>query len=759
MRAYLSGGWYLLLLWFFAHSLAAETIGVEPDLLPPEQAFPVKATLEGEQVRLEWHIAPGYYLYKNKFRFLSETPSVKLGSTAFPTAERKQDEFFGAVEIYRGPLVIHLPLQHAGSSPQLNLRLLSQGCADAGICYPPHLQQVNLTLPTTATQSAVIQANNPVITALRGETISPASLAGEDDFLAPEQAFRPEVALENQMVVVRWQIAPGYYLYRDKVGIMATHGAAVQLGALQLPPGEIKEDETFGKVAVFHNELIARVPYTLSRPGITQLDLELKYQGCAERGLCYPPQKQPVSLALTADGANTPTVVLATAPVTPPTVAAAQSEEEQISQILQQSNLAYTLLAFFGFGLLLSLTPCVFPMLPILSGIIVGQGAAMTTQRAFVFSLVYVLAMALTYTLAGIAAGLFGANLQAAFQDPRIIIAFSLIFVALSLSMFGFYDLQMPASIQSRLTQFSNAQQGGTLIGVAIMGFLSALIVGPCVAAPLTGALIYIGQTGDALLGGLALFALSMGMGVPLLIVGTSAGRWLPRAGGWMEATKAIFGVMMLGVAIWMLERIIPGEMTLALWAALCIVSAIYLNALDSLSPTASGWQKFWKGLGVILLAYGLMLLIGSALGGKDPMQPLGALAAREGSTAQAATPHLNFIRVRNPAEFEQELAAAQAQGQPVMLDFYADWCISCKEMERYTFAKPEVQQALAGFRLLQADVTANHADDQALLKRFGLFGPPSILFFGRNGQEQRALRVVGFKDAPAFITQIQQVQ
>ncbi len=756
MRAYLSGGWHYLLLFLFLNPVLA----AEDELLPPEQAFPVQARMEGNQLRLEWQIAPGYYLYKNKFRFMSETPGLKPGQAAFPAAERKKDEFFGEVEIYRGQLLLSVPLENAGANGPLKLRLLSQGCADAGICYPPHQQFVTLALPTTATPTATPPAGNSIAASLRKAAVpSDASLAADDDFLPPEQAFRPHLTLEGQTLVVRWEIAPGYYLYRDKVGITALNATGVILSPPALPPGELKEDETFGKVEVYHHELLVRVPYTLQQADLQTLEVELKYQGCAERGLCYPPQKQRASLSLTGEApaaAATPAVTVAPASIQTP---AEQSEEEQISQILQQGSLAYTLLAFFGFGLLLSLTPCVFPMLPILSGIIVGQGSTMTTRRAFVFSLVYVLAMALTYTLAGIAAGLFGANLQAAFQDPRIIVAFSLIFVALALSMFGFYDLQMPASIQSRLTQFSNQQQGGTLIGVAIMGFLSALIVGPCVAAPLTGALIYIGQTGDAVLGGLALFALSMGMGVPLLIVGTSAGRWLPRAGGWMEATKALFGVMMLGVAIWMLERIVPGEVTLTLWAALFIVSAIYLNALDSLPATAGGWQKFWKGLGVILLAYGLLLLVGAALGSKDPLRPLGALSQHSSGATTPANPHLAFIRVRDVAQLEQELATATRQGQRVMLDFYADWCISCKEMERYTFAKPEVQQALANFRLLQADVTANNAADAELLKRFGLFGPPSILFFGTDGQEQRSLRVVGFKEAADFVAQIQKVR
>ncbi|MFV2005298.1 MAG: protein-disulfide reductase DsbD, partial [Gammaproteobacteria bacterium] len=417
------------------------------------------------------------------------------------------------------------------------------------------------------------------------------------------------------------------------------------------------------------------------------------------------------------------------------------------------------LLVFFGAGLLLAFTPCVFPMIPILSGIIVGQGEDMTTRKAFYLSLVYVLAMAVTYTTVGILVGLSGENIQAWFQDPWIISSFVAIFIALSFSMFGFYDLQMPASIQSKLTSMSNSQQGGSLIGVGIMGFLSALIVGPCVTAPLVGALIYIAETGDAVLGGMALFSLSMGMGAPLLLIGASAGKYLPKAGMWMDAVKAVFGVLLLGLGIWLLERVAPEWFTMLLWATLIIVSAIYMGAVDSLGEGSSGWKKLWKGLGALLLIYGIIILLGLAGGNRNVFQPLKGLGISQGmstgSTVQAE--HLKFIQIKGVDGLNAELAKAKAAGKPVMLDFYADWCVSCKEMEVLTFGDPAVQKALEGVVLLQADVTPNDKKDVELYKHFGIIGPPSIMFFGADGIERRNHRIVGYMPAEKFSQHVKQ--
>ncbi|MEW6352810.1 MAG: protein-disulfide reductase DsbD [Pseudomonadota bacterium] len=568
-----------------------------------------------------------------------------------------------------------------------------------------------------------------------------------DKFLEPDEAYKPSFIVQDSHTLrAQWDIAPGYYMYRDKFAFKLD-GAGVSLGAAQLPPGESKTDETFGKVEVYHDQVTVTLPLVRAAAAPATITLHATYQGCAEAGFCYPPMTKTVSLNLPA--------------VTDDARAAgnlgALPEQDRIARSLAGDNLTLTLLTFFGFGLLLTFTPCVFPMIPILSSIIAGQHVQ-NTRRAFILSLTYVLAMALTYTVVGVIAGRFGENLQAASQNPWVLGIFSAIFVALALSMFGLYHLQLPSRWQSALTALSNKQRGGTLAGVAVMGLLSALIVGPCVAAPLAGALIYIGQTGDAALGGLALFALGLGMGAPLLAIGTSLGKWLPQAGGWMDAVKTVFGVLLLAVAIWMLERILPGPVTLLLWALLLIVSGVYMGALERLGPDAIGWHKLWKGLGVALLIYGAFLLAGAASGGNDAFQPLrGLMAANTARDADAPVAHLAFRRIKTIEQLNQEIAAASAQGKPVMLDFYADWCVACKEMERYTFSDPAVQQALSATVLLQADVTANDDQDKALLKHFGLIGPPSILFFGPDGAERSNYRLVGFLNAEKFLVHVKQ--
>jgi thiol:disulfide interchange protein DsbD len=395
-------------------------------------------------------------------------------------------------------------------------------------------------------------------------------------------------------------------------------------------------------------------------------------------------------------------------------------------------------------------------MVPILSGIIMGQGKNLTTARAFWLSLVYVLAMALTYTAAGVLAGLFGQNLQAVFQNPWIISGFVLVFILLALSMFGFYDLQMPASLQTRLSAASNRQQGGGLWGVAVMGFLSALIVGPCVAPPLMAALIVIGSSGDAVLGGTALFALSIGMGTPLILFGVSAGNLIPRAGAWMDAVKAVFGVGLLALAIWMLERILPGALIMLLWGFLAIACGVYLGALERLGEGVSGWRRLWKALGVVLIVVGVLEIVGAASGGDDWLEPLAGLGTPAGESSAAE--HPAFQRVKSLEDLDRSLTAAVAAGQGAMFDFYADWCVECKRMERNTFPDPAVRDLLDRMRLLQADVTANDETDQALMRAFGVIGPPAILFFDRQGREMEAYRLVGYFEPEEFSGHLQQV-
>jgi thiol:disulfide interchange protein DsbD len=456
--------------------------------------------------------------------------------------------------------------------------------------------------------------------------------------------------------------------------------------------------------------------------------------------------KQSVSLDL-------PVVTTASSAAPAPSSASAANTplQNRIARSLKEDNLWLNLAGFFGFGLLLAFTPCVFPMIPILSSLIIGQGARVTTRRAFLLSLSYVLAMAVTYTLAGVAAALFGKNLQIAFQNPWILGSISVMFVLLALAMFDVYQFQLPAGWQARLNELSNRQSAGTYIGAAVMGFLSALVVGPCVAAPLAGILLYIGMSGDAVLGGISLFVLSLGMGLPLLIIGTSAGRLLPKAGPWMNTIKAVFGVLMLAVAVWFLDRIVPPAVGLLLWAVLLIGTSVYLGAFDRMERGVSGWSRLWKGAGLLIFIYGALLLVGAASGGSDPLRPLqGSLVAADKS---AAARSLEFESIKGVAGLRQAIAAAK--GRPVMLDFYADWCVDCKIMERRTFSDAQVQAALANVTLLRADVTANDAMDQELLKQFGLFGPPALLFFNRSGDELEQFRLVGYIDPTGFLNHI----
>ncbi len=560
--------------------------------------------------------------------------------------------------------------------------------------------------------------------------------AAAQEFLDPAVAFKPSArALDERTVEVTYAIAKGYYLYREKFRF-ATEGEGIRLGTPTFPKGKEKDDENFGKMEVYYQAVAIRLP--VERPadaaGPLTLALKVTSQGCADAGVCYPPQSQVVNLELPAPG-STP------AAAAPPT----GDESGRIAQALRNAGFWANLAFFFVAGLGLALTPCVFPMIPILSGIIAGQGHQASHARGFALSLAYVLGMAVTYAAAGVAAGLTGTLISSALQNPWVLGSFAVVFVILSFSMFGFYELQLPTSLQSKLSEEAGHLQGGRGVGVFLMGALSALIVGPCVAAPLAGALLYIGQTGDAVLGGTALFVMALGMGVPLLAVGLSAGTLLPRAGPWMEAVKKAFGVVLLATAVWLVSPVVPVAAQMLAWAVLLIIPAIYLHALDPLPPHAKGWQRFWKGVGIVMLLTGAALLIGALAGGRDPLQPLAGLRGQAVAATEGRTP---FQRVASLAELEAHLKTAE---RPVMLDFYADWCVSCKEMERFTFADATVKARLAGFTLLQADVTANSDDDKALLARFGLFGPPGIVFFDAKGREKAGLRVVGFQDAAAF--------
>lgn len=736
----------LLLLCFTATAAAAP----EDELLPVEQAFALRASAPTrDRVQLDWVIADGYYLYRSRIKTKTTTPDLTLAPLQLPDGKKKQDEFLGEQEVYHHALAAIQPLGDVVGDT-VELVVIVQGCheREPKICYPPHPTKLTVTLPPAAIAAEV----NPLKSALGqlgGAAGTPvATEPGTEALpLPPEQAFRFEViAASPTELLARWTMPKGYYLYRDKT-VLTSGDAGVVLGAPRWPAGVMHKDEHFGDVTVYFDQVELPVPIARTNAAAGTLALTTEFQGCEDGGVCYPVMTRTISLDLPAASADQLAAAKSSFVATPAVASNEQSDEQRLAATLSGNRLL-SLLSFFGFGLLLAFTPCVFPMIPILSGIIAGAGDNISTRRAFVLSLVYVLASCFVFTLAGVLAGLAGANLQAAFQKPWILVSFALLFVLLALSMFGFYELQLPSRWQSKIVDVSNRQQGGSLAGVAVMGVLSALIVGPCVAPPLAAAVLYISQTHDPLFGGLALFVLSLGMGAPLVIAGTAAGKLLPRAGAWMDAVKAVFGVTFLGLAIWMLSRILDPVWIMLLTGALAVGSGVYLGALERLPEGASGWRSLWKAFGVLLLILGAAELIGAAAGSRDLLQPLKGFA---GSGGAAGESHLSFRTIKTVADLERELAG----GKRVMLDFYADWCVSCKEMEKFTFSKPEVRRALDGVILLKADVTANDEADQALLKRFGLFGPPATIFFGADGQERRGARLIGFEDADKFVARV----
>lgn len=550
----------------------------------------------------------------------------------------------------------------------------------------------------------------------------------EANFLEPHEAFKPSINVEKNLINVEIGLGKGIYLYEDKVKLEVLTPQGLKLD-YALPAAVAHESfEGEDPEMIFSTDLRFHATI-LGLETAQEVTLRLSYQGCSEQGLCYQPMTFEQSTTVESGGAML-------------------NEEDEIKALFEK-NLLVVLLAFFGFGLLLSLTPCVFPMIPILSSIIVSQGSSITTKRAFFLSLVYVLSMAAAYTLAGVMAGLFGSNIQAALQTPWVIILFSMIFVALALSMFGFYHIQVPHWVQNSVTKVSKDAEGKGVLSVAIMGFLSALIVGPCVAAPLAGALAYIGDTGNAALGGSALFMMSMGMGVPLLLVGVGAGKFMPKPGGWMKSVEAIFGVILLGVAIWMLDRIVPPETTMLLFALLLIFSSIYLRIFDPLTPESNGWMRLLKGVSIVMFLYGVMLFVGAMSQGSFT-QPLKAFAATHTTLAQETTQGVNFSKKVTTIEALDTLLATATQ--TVMLDFTASWCVQCKELEEGAFKDPRVVAATLDFLRIKVDISEENAQSQALKKRYGVFGPPAMRFV-KDNQEIKASRVQGVVKADKLLT------
>lgn len=687
----------------------------------PEKAFRYTVTSNSSEIIVKWTIEPGYYLYKKRMSFATGNPSLELQEALFPPGESHEDEFFGKSEVYRNTAEIRIPYTYIGApGTTAEIIVMSQGCADMGLCYPPQSWISVVTLP-----GEPAMPKNALSQLINGQSNSNTPLPAT-------QAFALSALADDAFnVTIDWDIEDGYYIYKNEIAV-AIISKNAEAGQLQLPNGTEVDDLEYGITEVYFDNASALLPISRAIPDAALLEIEVSFQGCKTDSICYPPQSTLVAVDLPAAMPGD----LPTKPVSP------VSEQSRLAALIIEGNILGVMGLFLGLGLLLAFTPCVLPMVPILSGIIAGQGKDITTMRAFLLSLTYVLGMALTYTLAGILFAAAGQQIQALLQQAWIIIAVSMLFVVLALAMFGFFTLQLPAFLQTRINSFSSQQRAGTFIGTAIMGALSALVVTTCVAPPLVATLTVIAESGDVYRGGAALFALSMGMGFPLLVIGTSAGRLLPKAGAWMTTIKEMFGFMMLGLAIWMLERLLPGSITMVLWALLLLSVAVRLWMLST------GFKflvaALSKMLAILLAGYGLITLYAAYQGGTNP---LNSIASINGTQQQ----HLTFIRVKTIADLDTELANAKATGQYVMFDFYADWCVSCKEMEYYTFTDPAVQEALANTRLLQADVTANDDADQALLQRMGIFGPPTIVFFDSNGDEIEEKRVIGYQSAEAF--------
>jgi len=731
--------------------------GGQDELLEPDKAFSLSTrVVDGGLIEARWTIADGYYLYRDKFKFDVTKGEASVVSPKYPRGEVKNDPLFGKVETYVHDVAVQLPLKRESSAAEsVTLRITSQGCNEpVGVCYPPITKEISFALPAMAVAATRVDS----ISALK-QLVQPDSGAGQE-FLHPDEAFKLSVtAIDDRTLNAHFAIVDGYYLYRDKIKFsLDGAGASAKLGDIKLPKGKTKDDPTFGKTVVYTQSFDVNVPVKISSGDAMAAALSVGYQGCAEKGICYPPTTKKINLAMAGgkvsvgDGDGIGASALAgTTPEKPATL----------------SNRDYwvAILSAFGVGLLLTFTPCVLPMIPILSSIVVGQGGKeITKMRGGFLALVYVLGTSVTYTVAGVIAGATGDQLQAYFQNVWAIGIFSTLLVLLALSMFGFYEIQMPSFIQSRLQTRSQNIKGGSVIGVFIMGLVSALIVGACVSPLLMAALGAAILTKDPVLGGLIMFSMSMGMGAILIALGFGAGFLLPRAGVWMDRVKYFFGVLLLGVAIYLLG-LLPVVPVLYLWAALFIVVAIYLGAMEPVPAGASGWRYFAKGIGVLLLIWGALALIGAFSGNRDFLKPVSMSAVMSSvpgaaSTTVASKAEHIFERVSSVSELESKLAAAKAANKPVLLDFFATWCTDCVRMEKTTFLDPQVTGILGDqFIALQIDVTdPNDPGTKAIKQRYNVFGPPAFIFLDSNGKVRTDLNFYGYKSPSEFLAVLSRV-
>jgi thiol:disulfide interchange protein DsbD len=584
---------------------------------------------------------------------------------------------------------------------------------------------------------------------------------GSNDFLPVDEALPFSSFSSDKGVILRWDIAPEHYLYQGRVEVTSkTEG--VELGQPEFSyRGTDTEDEYFGKVTVFYDPVQAEVAVSLPE-GVREANLEVTYQGCANAGLCYPPQTRDVLYYADSGSGNGGSSAPSSTASPSGTSGSAPSDTSSATGLAgflaEQSTLVIAGL-FLLLGLGLTFTPCVLPMVPIIASLVSSRNTS-STSHALMLSISYVLGMALTYAAAGVITGLLGAsfNVQAHLQSPWVLGVFAGLFVLFALSMFNLFEIQLPRFIREPLNDASQKLTGTRLLSIFGIGALSALIVSPCVSAPLAGSLLYISTTQDAVVGGVALFALGLGMGIPLILVAVGGRKLLPSTGPWMNVVKAFYGVMLLAVAIWLVERLVPAWLALTLWGLLVAITGVQLGAFDA---ARAGWERTRKGLGLVMFAYGLALLAGATTGASDPLRPLdrmiAAPAAGNGSDARQST-HAEFIRVESPADIREQMQAASRSNLPVVLDFYADWCISCKVMERNVFSDPQVTAALEPYVLLQLDMTDNTPEQQAMLDELGLFGPPAILFYDASGSELANARVLGEMDRDQFLGHVERV-
>ncbi len=758
-------------LFFFllnATSFAAST----DDLLKPDEAFKASITSSApEQINVTWDIADGYYMYRKRFSFEIDTPGITLGTPVFPKGKIKEDPGFGTVEVYRKKISVNIPIKRDNpSTVDFSLKTKSQGCADIGVCYPP--QKKTLTIQLAANNTG----NTSTPSSSTGTAKKPFNLAKELGItglgdtnapLPPDQAFSYDItALDKNTLNANWNITKGHYLYQHKLKFkLIDPPKGVSLGKPVLPKGKKENDQYFGDIVIYNKSFDVKIPV---KGKADKLTVKATYQGCSKlTGICYPPQTKTQTIDLTsASPATTETqqAVSDTAntsasddSITLSSAKSINTGNNFLDKSLNSKSLWSIFLAALGAGLLLAFTACMYPMIPILSSIIVGQGKEVSMFKGLTLSGIYVLSLAVTFGIVGaITASVAGGiGIQAYFQNPWVLSAFALLFVVLAFSMFGFYDIQVPAALQNKLSSLSNKQKGGSFIGVAIMGSLSALIVGPCGGPVLAAMLGYAAASSSMVSGFVALFALGLGMGLPLLIVGAGGGKLLPKAGNWMSAVKATAGVILLAVSLIILERmphLFPTTLTMFLWALLLIVSGIYLGAFSSTKDGTSGWYKLWKGLGVAAVIYGAIVMFGGQMGGQTVTDPLyGIKSGTIGSTRSGASKsgntsleHVTFKRIKSTQDLKNAILDAKQQGKAVMLDFYADWCLYCKGYERYVFPDPSVRKYLDDMVLLQADVTAMDKVDEELMKVLGVSLPPAILFFDKNGKEIPSSRVLG---------------